>query len=297
MSLGFILNPIGKEGGKMARKKNPTGVPKSARGRQYRSLVKKHGVLKAARIWRGKKGKPARKVYKPIRRMAANPSPVSGGYHLRPSIRRPMRYSPISGLSGVTERAEKRKSRKIRKSRKSKRRYASNPAAMPMIKQIGSTAIPSGESLKHILVAGCGLTGCMVGGAVANKLVKGGKPLVEAIGNIAGSVGAGIITGYATKSVKTGKLAAYSGLSLSAFKYVYSKFLAGKERFGLTFPGLGDYVEFEGVDQFLLPDEVSSEVPSGDGVNDYVEFEGTGQFLPETDLEEGEIETPYETVY
>lgn len=282
MPIGFILNPTDKKGGKMAtRKKNPVGVPKSARGKQYRALVKKHGVSEAARIWRNRKGKPARKTYKPVRRMAANPTPTMGGY--RPRLAgRPI----LARQHGVTNAAKKSKGKK------SKPRHAANPAALPMIKKIGSTVIPSGESVKQVLIVGGGLTGCMVGGAVANKLVKEKKPIMEAIGNIAGSVGAGIITGYATKDVKSGKLAAYAGLSLSAFKALYNKFLAGKEKFGLTFPGLSDYVEFEGTDQFLLPNEGASE-----GVDDYVEFEGAGEFLPETEIDEGEVETDYETVY
>lgn len=63
-----------RKGGSNMARKNPKGIPKTARGKAYREVVKRYGVIKGAKIWRGMK-KPA---------LAAKKGPKRKGYSANP---------------------------------------------------------------------------------------------------------------------------------------------------------------------------------------------------------------------
>lgn len=116
----FILNPPRGKGGKRVarrrgstrrRRRNPVGKPKAARGRAYRSMVKRYGVVEGARRWRQRKRKPAKAGTRTRRRRRTRSRSRRNPYipKVGTSLSNPRRSRRASGSGSSTQRARRRR--------------------------------------------------------------------------------------------------------------------------------------------------------------------------------------------
>jgi len=267
---------------------------KSTKGRKratgYKALVKKHGVKKAARMWRGR-SKSTKKRY------AANSwsgdkkghsIASAAGWARRKGVPVPIYLSQRGYSKAAIDRYIKkhgpvgRSHRSYTKTYPARSaRYAMNPldTGVETVKGVFAT-----ETAKTVFGVGLGFVGVALGNAVVRRLkpAAGGAMIIG--GEFGGSILAGAAYAMATKDVTKGLLTASSGIALSVFKFVWGKYVSGRSIFGLTMPGLSDYVELP----YGVSDYVELPYTAGYGMGQSLDT-GMGQFLPPEAAEVGQF--------
>lgn len=251
---------------------NPKGYPKTAKGKAYRALVKQHGVMRAAQIWRG-------------RGYAANAWPrdkkghsiaSTAGWARRKGIPVPLylgqkgfsraeidRFIGKHGPIGETHRPYT-----VTHPVPAGRRFAMNPAAAAVETVKGVLSI---DTARIAIGVGSGFLGMALGNAVVKKIkADASTPLVVG-GEVAGSMLAGAVYATVTKDIGKGILTAGSGITLSLFKLLWSKYMANRTILGLVMPTMGDYVELPYAGDYV-------ELPRVAGMGQSLHT-GMGQFL------------------
>lgn len=243
----------------MAKKKrrNPTGTPKTAKGKAWRKLVKKHGVMKAAKIKRGRKRKykAKKRKYTPKKKYVAK--------------KRKYKAKKRKYASNKWAGQPRRHSKAAKKGWRKRRKYAKNPVST--VKAIITNTF-SMKGAKDVAVVLGGLAGAVIGETVVTQKMGKTSDLAKFAGGASGAVITGGVIGIFTKDVALGTKAAVSGVSYAVFKLAYNKLLAGKPIFGMILPTVGDYVEIPaGTPPAALPQ----------GISDWVEVPDVGQFEEE----------------
>lgn len=145
----------------VANPANPKGAPKTRKGKAWRALVKKHGVIEAARRWPSVKRQRSYAKSGGKKKNPSNPWPKGKGLStahrakISRSLKRAWRTSPGSWLRG-------------------KRRTRSNPLA-----SVGNPAPPPG---RHLLGTGIGYFGSLVLGSTFTERVVPMLPQLVKVG-------------------------------------------------------------------------------------------------------------------